>query len=399
VSASKRKPALLAITALVIAGGIAYGAFYAMKLRHFESTDNAYVQANLVQITPQVGGTVTEVTVDDTEIVKAGQLLVRLDPADAKLALERAQSQLAQTQRQVKTLYTNNGSADANVKLRDAEIAKAQADVSRAQEDVNRRRPLVASGAVSGEEMKHAETSLVAAQSLLAGARSARTVAVEAVGSSRALTEGTTVENQPNVLSAQAAVHEARLALERTELRAPIDGQVARRSVQLGQRVAAGAPLMTVIPLDRVWVEANFKEVQLRKMRIGQKVELTADLYGNKVRYDGTVAGLGAGTGAAFALLPAQNATGNWIKVVQRIPVRVKLDPAELAAHPLRVGLSMEATVDVADASGPGLQQPAGGASSPAAQSGSDASVNVPDRATTTRSVSTSVAHPSLNLR
>lgn len=344
---SRRKPAMLGVTAAVVLVGLGWGAWYWLTQRHHESTDNAYVQAPVVQITPQVSGTVLAVLVDDTDLVKAGQPLVRLDPTDAKLALERAEAQLAQTVREVRTLYANNGAFAANIRLREAEVLRMQADVARAQDDVARRQPLVASGAVGGEEMKHAEATLAAARSALAAARSALAAAREQAASNEALTAGTSVEKHPNVERAAAAVREAWLALQRTELPAPVDGQVAKRTVQVGQRVAPGAPLMTVIPLDQVWVEANFKEVQLRRMRIGQPVRLTADLYGSKVEYDGRIAGLGAGTGAAFALLPAQNATGNWIKVVQRVPVRVELDPKQLAAHPLRVGLSMEATVDV----------------------------------------------------
>jgi membrane fusion protein (multidrug efflux system) len=211
---------------------------------------------------------------------------------------------------------------------------------------------LLETGAVGGEEMKHAETTLASLQSALAGARSALAAAQEQATSNRALTEGTNVQKHPNVERAAAAVREAYLALQRVELPAPVTGQVAKRTVQVGQRVAPGTPLMSVIPLDQVWIEANFKEVQLREMRIGQPVKLRADLYGNKIEYDGHVAGLGAGTGAAFALLPAQNATGNWIKVVQRVPVRVELDQKQLADHPLRVGLSMEATVDIAQQTG-----------------------------------------------
>jgi membrane fusion protein (multidrug efflux system) len=352
VAAHKRKPALLAVTGVVLLGGLAYAGYWSMFQRHHESTDNAYVQAPVVQITPQLGGTVLAVLADDTDVVKAGQPLVRLDPTDAKLALERAEAQLAQTVREVRTLYTNNGTLNASVRLREAEVTRLQSDVARAQDDVNRRRPLAATGAVGGEEMKHAESALAAAQSALAGARSALAAAQEQASSNRALTEGTSVEKHPNVERAAAAVREAALALQRTELPAPVAGQVARRSVQVGQRVAPGAPLMAIIPLEQVWVEANFKEVQLREMRIGQPVTLHADLYGSKIAYTGRVAGLGAGTGAAFALLPAQNATGNWIKVVQRVPVRVELDPKQLAEHPLRVGLSMEATVDVAPQTG-----------------------------------------------
>jgi len=227
-----------------------------------------------------------------------------------------------------------------------------ESEVARANDDVVRRKPLTATGAVAGEEMHHAEATLAAAQSALAGARSALAAAREQAASNRALTEGTSVEKHPNVERAAAAVREAWLNTQRNELPAPVAGQVARRTVQVGQRITPGTPLMSVIPLDQVWVEANFKEVQLRDMRIGQPVKLRADLYGSRVEYDGHVAGVGAGTGAAFAILPAQNATGNWIKVVQRVPVRIELDPKQLAEHPLRVGLSMEATVDMRNTEG-----------------------------------------------
>jgi len=347
VSPDKRRPVLLAVAGVTVLAAAIYGAYWALVLNHHEATDNAYVQAPVVQITPQVGGTVLAVLADDTDIVKAGQPLVKLDPTDAKLALERAEAQLAQTVREVRTLYANNATLAANINAREAEVARMQSDVAKANDDVTRRQPLLASGAVGGEEMKHAETTLAAAKSALAGAQSALAAAREQALSNQALTDGTSVEKHPNVERAAAAVREAWLALQRTELPAPVTGQIAKRTVQVGQRIAAGAPLMTVIPLEQVWVEANFKEVQLRQMRIGQPVKLKADLYGSKVEYEGRVSGLGAGTGAAFALLPAQNATGNWIKVVQRVPVRVELDPKQLGEHPLRVGLSMEATVDV----------------------------------------------------
>jgi len=355
VPASKRKPALLAVAGLVLLAGIGYGTYWALVLRHYESTDNAYVQAPVVQITPQVSGTVLQILADDTDVVQAGQPLVKLDPTDAKVALERAQAQLAQTVREVRAMYATNGTLSANIRLREAEVAKAQADVARANEDVNRRLPLVTTGAVAGEEMKHAETTLSAARSALAGAQSALAASREQATQNQVLTEGTSVENHPNVQRASAAVRESYLALQRTELPAPVTGQIAKRTVQVGQRIQPGAPLMSLIPLDQVWVEANFKEVQLRKMRIGQPVTLHADVYGDKIDYQGRVVGLGAGTGAAFALLPAQNATGNWIKVVQRVPVRVELDAKQIAQHPLRVGLSMEATVDIAEQSGPPL--------------------------------------------
>lgn len=349
---SRRKPALLVVSALVLVVAIVYGSYWALVLRFQESTDNAYVQAPVVLVTPQVAGTVLAVLVEDTDIVKAGQPLVRLDPADAKLALERAEAQLAQTVREVRTLYANTAALDATIRLRQADAARAQAEVTRAENDVARRRPLVASGAVGGEEMHHAETTLSAARSALAAANAALAAAREQAASNRALTDGTSVEKHPNVERAAAALREAWLALQRTELPAPVAGQVARRTVQVGQRITPGTPLMSVIPLDQVWVEANFKEAQLRKMHVGQAVKLTADLYGSRVDYDGRIVGVAAGTGAAFAILPAQNATGNWIKVVQRVPVRIELDAKQLAAHPLRVGLSMEATVDLHRTSG-----------------------------------------------
>ena len=317
-----------------------------------ETTDNAYVQGHLVQITPQIGGTVVGVQAEETDFVKAGQPLVRLDPADARVALQQAEAQLAQTVRQVRTLYANNGALAAQVTLRQADVARAQAEVSRASDDLKRRESLSGSGAVSREELQHAQAQLANARSALAGAEAAVVAAREQWQSNQAMTEGTSVEQHPSVQAAAARVREAWLATQRVALAAPVDGYVAKRNVQLGQRVAAGSALMTIVPLKEVWVDANFKEVQLRQLRLGQPAKLTADVYGKTVTYSGRVAGLGAGTGAAFALLPAQNATGNWIKVVQRVPVRIALDPAQLAEHPLRVGLSMAVEVDVRDQGG-----------------------------------------------
>lgn len=351
----KRRKALTAVALVVALAGIGYGAYYGLVLSHYEHTDNAYVQGNVVQLTPQVGGTVLAINADDTDFVKAGQVLVKLDPADAQVALDQAEAQLAQTVREVRTLYANNATYKAQIALRDAELARVQSDVARAQEDVNRRTPLLATGAVGKEEYEHATAQLNAAKAAVASAQSAALAAREQLASNQSLTDNTSVEQHPNVQRAAARVREAYLAVKRSELVAPVDGHVAKRSVQLGQRVQAGTPLMSVITLNQVWVDANFKESQLRALRIGQPVTLTADMYGSKVEYHGKVEGLGAGTGAAFALLPAQNATGNWIKVVQRLPVRVSLDPKELAEHPLRVGLSMEAKVDVADTSGKAL--------------------------------------------
>ncbi|MCC7325192.1 MAG: HlyD family efflux transporter periplasmic adaptor subunit [Burkholderiales bacterium] len=349
--------------ALSIVGiGIALAAI-AFTIHHFvigaryESTDNAYVQGNVIQITPQVSGTVLAINADDTDFVKAGQTLVRLDPADARIALEQAEAQLAQTVREVRTMYANNSTLKAQVALHEADVTRAQSDVQRAQDDVARRQPLLATGAVGKEEFNHSMSQLAVARSALAAADSAVVAAREKLASNQVMTSGVSVDRHPSVQRAAARVREAYLALRRVDLPAPVDGTVARRSVQLGQRVQAGAPLMSLVPLEQVWVDANFKEPQLRRLRVGQPVSLVADLYGSDIVFHGRVAGLGAGTGSAFALLPAQNATGNWIKVVQRVPVRIELDPKELAAHPLRVGLSTTATVDVREPGGKSLTE------------------------------------------
>jgi membrane fusion protein (multidrug efflux system) len=342
-----RKKALIAIASLVVVAGLGWTAYEWLVASHYESTDNAYVQGNVIQITPQTGGTVTAILADDNDFVKAGQALVKLDPADAKISLDTAQANLAQTVRQVRTLYANNSGLQAQIVLRESEVVKAQTEINRATDDLNRRQSLVGSGAVSKEEFSHAQTQLSNGKNSLASAQAGVVAAKEQLLSNQALTDGTRLESHPSVLAASAKFREAWLATQRAALPAPVDGYVARRTVQLGQRVAAGAPLMSIVALNQVWVDANFKEVQLRHIRIGQPVKLTADLYGKKMEYQGVVSGLGMGTGAAFALLPAQNATGNWIKVVQRVPVRVTLDAAQLAKNPLRVGLSMEATVDV----------------------------------------------------
>jgi membrane fusion protein (multidrug efflux system) len=353
----KRRKALTLVTLAVLAAALAYGVYWALVLDHYESTDNAYVQGNVVQITPQVSGTVVAINADDTDHVKAGQVLVKLDPADARVALDQAEAQLAQTVREVRTLYANNSTLKAQIAVREAEARRARSDLARALDDVERRVPLVATGAVGQEELDHSKAQLTAARNSASAAQAALVAAREQLASSRTLTDGTVVDRHPGVLRAAARVREAYLALQRAELLAPVEGYVAKRSVQLGQRVQAGVPLMSVIPLGQVWVEANFKETQLRDMRLGQPVELTADVYGGKVAYHGVVAGLGAGTGSAFALLPAQNASGNWIKVIQRVPVRVTLDAKEVADHPLRVGLSMEVKVDVRDTRGRMLAQ------------------------------------------
>lgn len=354
-ASSARRRGLTLIALAVALAGAGWGGWHWMHARHYETTDNAYVAGNVVQITPQVGGTVVAIGADDTDRVQRGQVLVQLDPADARVALEQAEAQLAQTVREVRQLYANSTALQAQVALRKAELARAQAEQARLQDDVDRRAPLTASGAVGKEEFQHASSQLAAARSSVAAAQSAVLAAQEQWAASQTQTEGLSVEQHPSVQRAAARVREAFLAAGRAQLLAPIDGYVAKRGVQLGQRVPAGAPVMTVVPLAELWVDANFKESQLQRLRIGQSAVLTADVYGDKVRYHGTVTGLGAGTGAAFALLPAQNATGNWIKVVQRVPVRIALEADEVAAHPLRVGLSMLAEVDVRDTSGKAL--------------------------------------------
>ncbi|MGE5615477.1 MAG: HlyD family efflux transporter periplasmic adaptor subunit [Bacillota bacterium] len=333
-----RRKLLAAIVGAFFVGAAGYGVYWSKTLRFAESTDDAYVNGNVVQITSQVPGTVVRIAADDTDFVKAGTPLVQLDTADAKVALEEAESNLAKTVRQVRNLYATSGQLAATVQQHEAELA-------RAQEDLARREKLAASGFISSEALQHERTSLRAADA-------AATAAKQQLAAHQALVEHTTIDDHPDVKSAAARVHEAYLAYARTTLPAPVSGYVAKRSVQLGQRVAAGAPLMAVVPLDDVWVDANFKEGQLKSMRVGQPVTLSADLYGSRFEYHGKVVGFGAGTGGAFALLPAQNASGNWIKIVQRVPVRIALDHGELAAHPLQVGLSMQVNVDTHDQDG-----------------------------------------------
>ena len=340
-----------------------------VKVQNLDMAQSLPVSGPLKAVTSafikaRVAGELQDLSVREGDFVKAGQPLVQLDPADAKVALQLAQANLALAVRQVRGLYANNLTLGAQINLRETDVVKAQNEVSRASDDLARRQSLVGNGAVSKEELAHAQSQLAQAQSTLAAAKAAVLTARDQLGSNQTLTDGTKLENHPSVEAAAAKMREAYLALHRAALPAPVDGFVAKRTVQLGQRVAAGTPLMSVIALDTLWVDANFKEVQLRNIRIGQPVKLTADLYGKHVEYKGTVAGLGAGTGAAFSLLPAQNATGNWIKVVQRVPVRVALDAKEVAAKPLRVGLSMEATVDVTQQDGKALSDAPRAASS-----------------------------------
>ncbi len=333
---SRRKPAMLLLAAIFVAAGIGWGVQWAVENRYHQETDDAYVAGDVVQITPQVSGTVVAIHVNDTDVVEAGYALVELDSTDARVALDQAEAALARTVREVRTLFATGASLDAVVTQREADLA-------RVRDDLSRREALAGSGAISGEELQHARTAVNAAEAALTSAREQR-------ASNHALIDNTTVDRHPNVAQAAARVEEAWLALQRTSISAPLAGQVARRSVQVGTRVEPGQPLMAVVPLKAVWVEANFKESQLHEMRAGQRALLVADVYGSRVTYHGRIVGLAAGTGSAFALLPAQNATGNWIKVVQRVPVRIELDPVELQAHPLRIGLSMKVDIDVRSA-------------------------------------------------
>jgi membrane fusion protein (multidrug efflux system) len=349
---AKRRKALTAIFGVVLVAGAGWGAWHWLAGRHVETTDNAYVQGNVVQITPQVAGTVTAILADEADPVAAGAALVKLDDADAKVALARAEAQLAQVVRGLRGTYAGSATLTAQIGQREAELARTGAELARAQADLARRQPLAASGAVGAEEIAHAQAQVNTARSSQAAAQAALATAREALATQQTQTDGLALAEQPAVAEASARVREAYLALRRSTLPAPQAGVVARRNVQIGQRVAAGTPLMTLVALDQLWVDANFKEPQLERLRIGQPVKLSADVYGRQVVFDGRIGGLGAGTGAAFALLPAQNATGNWIKVVQRVPVRITLDPKQLAAHPLRLGLSMTVSVDVTDTGG-----------------------------------------------
>lgn len=337
---------------VVLLGGVGYAAWDYLGAPSSETTDNAYVQGPIVQVTPQLPGTVIEIGAQDTDYVTAGQVLIRLDPVDAQLALDQAEAELAQTVREVSTLYGDNATLGAQIRSREADLARAKAQAEQYRGDLARRVQLSRSGAISSEELKHNQAQLDVAESSTQAAEAAVSAAREQLTTSLLLTANTDPAQHPKVQQAAAQMRNARLALERTEIRAPVDGHVAQRHVQLGQRVQPGSALMSVIPLKDVWVDANFKESQLADMRIGQQVELEADIYGDGVTYTGTVKGLGAGTGAAFALLPAQNATGNWIKVVQRVPVRIRLNANELEEHPLRIGLSMMARVSTDNTSG-----------------------------------------------
>jgi membrane fusion protein (multidrug efflux system) len=361
--ANGRRAVLFAgLAAVVVLAGAGYGAWYLLVGSTRVSTDNAYVNADSALVTPAIGGTVLAVKANDTQAVHKGDVLVTIDDTDARLAVLQAQAALAQAERRVRGYYATDEALAAQVAARGADqaqvaarLASAQADLQRAKVDLDRRKALSETGAVSGEELTAAQNAFSTAQANLSAARAAQAVAAAnrnaALGSANAnavLTRGLTVETNPEVAAAKARLEQAQIDLGRTVVRAPIDGVVAKRQVQIGQRVAQGSTLMTVVPINSAYVDANFKEVQLKNVKPGQKVELESDLYGHGVKFDGKVVGLSGGTGSSFAVIPSQNATGNWIKVVQRVPVRIALDPEELQVHPLRLGLSMKAVIHTA---------------------------------------------------
>ena len=329
---------------VVLLALIAWTLWYFLDGRWYEGTDDAYVSGNVVQVTPQVPGTVVTIGADDGDLVHAGDLLVKLDGSNTEVALAAARANLANTVRKVRGLYSSVNGAQADVAARQVAVDKARADY-------NRRRDLAKSGAISAEELSHAQDALTSAESGLITAQ-------QQYQTSKVLVDDTVVASHPDVQAAAANLRAAYLDNLRTTIVAPVDGYVAKRSVQLGQRIAPGLALMAVVPLHQVWIDANFKETQLTHMRIGQPVDIRSDVYGSAVTYTGKVESLGVGTGSAFALLPAQNATGNWIKIVQRIPVRIVFDdPKQLDQHPLRIGMSLDVDVSLHDQNGPMLAQ------------------------------------------
>jgi membrane fusion protein, multidrug efflux system len=337
-SSNPRRFWFLVLGAVVLVCAIGYGVYWLLYSRYFESTDDAYVAGNVVAITSKENATVLALHVDNTQTVKQGQLLIEMDPAIATVNLQAAQANLARMVRGVKAQFSKSDSGSAQ--LNQARVALAQA-----QDDYQRRLKAYGTQSVSGEELAHARDAVAAAQAAVSSAQGG-------LAQSNASIEGTDIAHNPDVMAAEAQLRSAAIVYGHMRLIAPLDGVVAQRTVQAGQQVAAGTPLMAVVPLSNVWIDANFKEVQLARMRVGQPVSITADIYGGSVTYHGHVEGLGAGSGSAFALLPPQNASGNWIKIVQRVPVRIALDPTELKDHPLRVGLSVAVDVDVRDESG-----------------------------------------------
>ncbi len=334
----KRRRVMIIILTIFILLGFLYFLYWFFILSIREQTDDAYVNGNKVVISSQVSGTVVAVFADDTQAVRAGQILVKLDPVDAETALSRSASLLAQTVRQVRQQTLSADQYDSVIVTRRLELARANTDLGK-------REPLLAEHAIAPEEVRHAREAVELARAALVQAQRQSTA-------SHALVDGLPIEDNPAVQQAKTAYRDAWISSERNAVIAPVAGYVAERSVQLGQHIQAGQALMTVIPLNVLWVDANFKEVQLRHLRIGQPAQVHSDLYGSSLVFHGHVKGMSAGTGSAFSLLPAQNATGNWIKVVQRVPVRIQIDAQDLVKNPLRIGLSTNVIVDTKDQTG-----------------------------------------------
>ncbi|API61283.1 efflux transporter periplasmic adaptor subunit (plasmid) [Tardibacter chloracetimidivorans] len=315
-----------------------------------ESTENAYTNVEVAQVTPLVGGPVKRVAVVNTQAVHAGDVLVELDDTDLRLAVAQAEAALGRARRQVRQVQENDANLASQVDVGQADLVRAQADLDKALLDERRRQRLAGPGAISQQELSDSQTAVRVARAAVTQAKARVAAATGARRANQALIENSTVETNPEVLAAKARLDQAKVDLSRAVIRAPVDGVVDQRHVAVGQRVQPGVPLMVVVPVQNMYVDANFKEGQLKRVRPGQTARLTSDLYGSDVVYHGRVEGFAGGSGSAFAAIPAQNATGNWIKVVQRLPVRIRLDPKELKEHPLRVGLSMHATVDLSEA-------------------------------------------------
>ena len=337
----KRKSVLIVLALIFVLIGIAWGVYWFLVLRHFQETDDAYVAGNQGQVMAQVSGSVNKVWFEDTDFVKKGDVLVSLDKTDAEQAFEKAQTALATSVRQTHQLMINGKQYQASITLQQTALAQAQADLKR-------REPLGAANLIGREELQHARDAVATAKAQL-------DVAIQQYNANQAMILNTSLENQPAVQQSAAELRDAWLALQRTEIRSPMDGFVSRRSVQVGSQISTSTPLLAVVPATNLWVDANFKETQLAGVRIGQPVTVVADIYGDEVVYQGKVAGLDMGTGSAFSLLPAQNATGNWIKVVQRLPVRIELNQEDIARHPLRIGLSTLVKIDTTSKEGSAL--------------------------------------------
>ena len=349
-ASSRRTKLLTGLAGVVVIGAALYGTYVLVFAGNTVETDNGYVGADTAWISPLVNGPVAEVLVQETQVVKAGDRLVVLDDADTKIMVQQAKAALDQAERKVRAYFADDVAFSGQAQAREADISRAKTDMDRARIDLDRRQALSASGAVSGDELTSARNAFGRAQAALQQAQGNARATDGSRQANAALIFGADVNENPEVAAARARLDAANLALSRTVIKAPIDGVISKKQVQVGQQATIGVTLMAIVPTMSAYVDANFKEGQLRKVRIGQPATLTSDLYGGDVTFHGHVVGLSGGTGSAFSLIPAQNASGNWIKVVQRLPVRVAIDPVDLARHPLRVGLSMTTTIDTSDA-------------------------------------------------